>query len=185
MSIATTVIADRVFPRSLATNIALVFGGAALTAIAAQIQIPMWPVPMTMQTLAVLLVGAAMGAKRGALSLSLYLALGAAGLPVFASAKSLTGVIPTAGYLVGFVAAAALIGYLASRGFSSSPLKVALSFTLGSLVIYGFGVTGLMLALGIDLTSAIAAGVVPFLIGDIVKAAVAAAMLPLAWKLVK
>lgn len=185
MSIATTVIADRVFPRGLATNIALVFGGAALTAIAAQIQIPMWPVPMTMQTLAVLLVGAAMGAKRGALSLSLYLALGAAGLPVFASAKSLTGVIPTAGYLVGFVAAAALVGYLASRGFSSSPWKVALSFTLGGLVIYGFGVTGLMLALGIDLTAAIAAGVVPFLIGDIVKAAVAAAMLPLAWKLVK
>jgi biotin transport system substrate-specific component len=185
MSIATTVIADRVFPRGLATNISLVFGGAALTAIAAQIQIPMWPVPMTMQTLAVLLVGAALGAKRGALSLSLYLALGAAGLPVFASAKSLTGVIPTAGYLVGFVAAAALVGYLAARGFSSSPWKVAFSFALGSLVIYGFGVTGLMLALGIDFYAAVIAGVIPFLIGDLAKAAVAAALLPAAWKLVK
>ena len=185
MSIATTVIADRILPRTLANNISLVFGGAALTAIAAQIQIPMWPVPMTMQTLAVLLVGAALGAKRGALSLGLYLSLGAAGLPVFASAKSLTGVIPTAGYLVGFVAAAALVGYLATKGFSSSPVKVALSFALGSIVIYGFGVTGLMVALGLDFTSAIAAGVIPFLIGDVVKAAAASALLPLAWKLVK
>ena len=185
MSIATPVIVDRIFPKSIATNVSLVFGGAALTAIVAQIQIPMWPVPMTMQTLAVLLVGAALGAKRGALSLSLYLALGAAGLPVFASAKSLTGVIPTAGYIVGFVAAAALVGYLASRGFSSSPAKVALSCALGSVLIYGFGVTGLMLSLGLDLNSAIAAGVIPFLIGDVVKAAAAAALLPVAWRLVK
>ena len=185
MSIATPVIADRIFPRSLATNISLISGGAALTAIAAQIQIPMWPVPMTMQTLAVLLVGAALGAKRGALSLSLYLALGAAGLPVFASAKSLTGVIPTAGYIVGFVAAAAVVGYLASRGFSSTPIKMALSFALGSVVIYGFGISGLMLALGLDMSTAIAVGVIPFLIGDVVKAAAAAALLPLAWKLVR
>jgi biotin transport system substrate-specific component len=185
MSIATPVIADRVFPKSISTNVSLVVGGAALTAIAAQIQIPMWPVPMTMQTLAVLLVGAALGAKRGALSLSLYLALGAAGLPVFASAKSLTGVIPTAGYLVGFVAAAALVGFLASRGFSATPLKVAASFALGSVVIYGFGTAGLMLALGLDFNSAIAAGIIPFLIGDVLKAAAAAALLPLAWKLTK
>ncbi|HEY7853787.1 MAG TPA: biotin transporter BioY [Aquiluna sp.] len=185
MSIATPVIADRIFPKSLVTNISLIFGGAALTAVSAQIQLPMWPVPMTMQTLAVLLVGAALGAKRGALSLSLYLALGAAGLPVFASAKSLTGVIPTAGYIVGFVAAAALVGYLASRGFSSTPIKVALSFALGSVVIYGFGISGLMLALGLDMSTAVAVGVVPFLIGDVVKAAAAAALLPLAWKLVR
>lgn len=185
MSIATTVIADRVFSRSLATNISLIFAGAAITAIAAQIQVPMWPVPMTMQTLAVLLVGAALGAKRGALSLSLYLALGAAGLPVFASAKSLTGVIPTAGYLVGFVAAAALVGFLASKGFSATPIKMAFSFALGSVVIYGFGVSGLMLALGLDLTTAVSVGVIPFLIGDALKAAAAAALLPIAWKLVK
>ena len=185
MSIATPVIADRIFPRSLATNISLIFRGAALRAITAQILIPMWPVPMTMQTLAVLLVGAALGAKRGALSLSLYLALGAAGLPVFASAKSLTGVIPTAGYIVGFVAAAAVVGYLASRGFSSTPVKMAMSFALGSVVIYGFGVSGLMLALGLEMSTAIAVGVIPFLIGDVVKAAAAAALLPLAWKLVR
>lgn len=185
MSIATPLIADRVFPKSVATNFALVFAGAALTAVAAQIQIPMWPVPMTMQTFAVLLVAAALGAKRGALSLSLYLAMGAAGLPVFAAAKSLTGVLPTAGYLVGFVAAAAIVGWLASKGFSKSPAKVALSFTLGSLVIYSFGVAGLMLALGLDLTTAIATGVIPFFVGDAVKAALAAALLPAAWKLTR
>lgn len=185
MSIATAVIVDRIFPRSLGTNIALVSAGAALTALAAQIQLPMWPVPLTMQTFAVLLVGAALGAKRGALSLSLYLALGAAGLPVFSSAKSLTGVLPTAGYIIGFVAAAALVGFLASRGFSSTPAKVALSFAAGSLVIYGFGVSGLMIALGLDLVTAISVGVIPFLIGDAAKAILAAALLPLAWKLLK
>ena len=185
MSIATPLIVDRIFPRSIATNVALIFGGAALTALAAQIQVPMWPVPMTMQTFAVLLVAATLGAKRGALSLSLYLAMGAAGLPVFASAKSLTGVLPTAGYLVGFVAAAAIVGWMASKGFSKNPLKVALSFTIGSVVIYTFGVSGLMLALGLDLQSAIAAGVLPFLVGDAAKAALAAALLPAAWKLTK
>ena len=185
MSLATPVIVDRIFPKSLATNIALVFGGAALTALAAQIQIPMWPVPMTMQTFAVLLVAAALGAKRGALSLTVYLAMGAAGLPVFAGAKSLTGVLPTAGYLVGFVAAAALVGFLASRGFTKNPFKVALSFALGSVTIYAFGVSGLMIALGLDVQAAITAGVIPFLIGDAVKAALAAALLPAAWKLTK
>ena len=185
MSIATPLIVDRIFPKSIATNVGLVVSGAALTAIAAQIQIPMWPVPMTMQTFAVLLVAAALGAKRGALSLSLYLAMGAAGLPVFAGAKSLTGVLPTAGYLVGFVAAAAVVGFLAAKGFSKSPLKVAAIFALGSATIYGFGVAGLMIALGMDLSTAISAGVIPFLIGDAVKAALAAALLPAAWKLVR
>lgn len=185
MSIATTVLADRILPRGMASNAILVTGGAALTAIAAQVQLPMWPVPLTMQTFAVLLVGAVLGAKRGALSLSLYLALGSAGLPVFASAKSLTGVLPTAGYIIGFVAAAALVGFLASRGFSATPVKVALSFLAGSLVIYGFGVTGLMFALGLDFATAVSVGVIPFLVGDAAKAALAAALLPIAWKLIK
>lgn len=185
MSIATPLIVDRIFPKSMATNVGLVVSGAALTAIAAQIQIPMWPVPMTMQTFAVLLVAAALGAKRGSVSLALYLAMGAAGLPVFAGAKSLTGVLPTSGYLVGFVAAAAIVGFLASKGFSKSPIKVGLIFALGSVVIYGFGILGLMIALGMDFSAAVAAGVAPFLVGDAVKAALAAALLPAAWKLAK
>lgn len=185
MSTTTLTIADRVIARSRATDVALIAGGALLTALAAQIQIPMFPVPMTLQTFAVLLVGATLGAGRGALSLSLYMLMGAIGLPVFAGAKTLTGVLPTAGYLIGFVVAGAIIGYLASKGFSKNPLKLALSFALGTTVIYAFGVSGLMLTLGLSLSQAVTAGVIPFLIGDAVKAALAAAALPVAWKLIK
>lgn len=178
-------IVDRFVPRSIPADVALVTAGAALTAIAAQIQIPMFPVPMTLQTFSVLLVAAALGAGRASLSMGLYLALGAAGLPVFASAKTLTGVLPTAGYLVGFVAAAAVVGFLASKGFSKDPIRVGFSFAVGSVIIYAFGVTGLMLSLGLSFEQALAAGVIPFLIGDIVKAVLAAAALPLAWKFLK
>lgn len=178
-------IVDRFVPRSIPSDLAIISAGAALTAIAAQIQIPMFPVPMTLQTFAVLLVGAAMGAGRASLSMTLYLAMGAIGLPVFAGAKTLSGVLPTAGYLVGFVAAAALIGYLASLGFSRSPLKLTLAFAMGSAVIYAFGSVGLMISLGLSLQQALAAGVIPFLLGDVVKAVLAAAALPLAWKLLR
>lgn len=176
---------DRFVTRSIPADVAIITAGAVLTAIAAQIQIPMFPVPMTLQTFAVLLVGATLGAGRASLSMTLYLAMGAIGLPVFAGAKTLTGVLPTAGYLVGFVAAAAIIGFLASKGFSKDPFKLAFSFALGSVIIYGLGVSGLMLSLGLSFDQALAAGVVPFLIGDLVKAVLAAAALPLAWKLLK
>ena len=182
---STLTLVDRIVPRSIPADVTLVTAGAALVAIAAQIQIPMFPVPMTLQTFAVLLVAAALGAGRGAISMSIYLAMGAFGLPVFAGAKTLTGVLPTVGYLVGFVAAAAVIGYLASKGFSHNPLKLAFSFALGSAVIYTLGVAGLMATLGLSFTQALGAGVIPFLVGDVVKAVLAAAALPLAWKLLK
>jgi biotin transport system substrate-specific component len=185
MSIAAVNLADRVIPRSRVNDIVLVISGAALTALAAQIQIPMFPVPMTLQTLAVLLVAATLGASRAAISMATYLAMGAAGLPVFASAKTLSGVLPTTGYLIGFVAAAALIGYLANRGWTKSPLKLTLAFALGSVVIYALGVSGLMITLGLTLEQALAGGVYPFLVGDLVKAAAAAALVPMAWRLVK
>jgi biotin transport system substrate-specific component len=185
MSIAAVNLADRVIPRSRVNDIVLVISGAALTALAAQIQIPMFPVPMTLQTLAVLLVAATLGASRAAISMATYLAMGAAGLPVFASAKTLSGVLPTTGYLIGFVAAAALIGYLANRGWTKSPLKLTLAFALGSVVIYALGVSGLMITLGLTLEQALAGGVYPFLLGDLVKAVAAAALVPMAWKLVK
>lgn len=185
MTIATATLIDRVVPRTRVNDIALVLAGAALTALAAQIQIPMIPVPMTLQTFAVLLVGAALGAGRGSLSMASYLAMGAAGLPVFAGAKTLTGVLPTAGYLIGFVAAGALIGFAANRGWTKNPLKLAAAFALGTVVIYALGVSGLMITLGLTLPQAIAGGVLPFLIGDAVKALAAAALLPIAWKLIK
>ena len=185
MTIAAVNLVDRVIPRSRVNDIVLIASGAVLTALAAQIQIPMFPVPMTLQTFAVLLVAATLGAGRASISMATYLAMGAAGLPVFASAKTLSGVLPTAGYLVGFVAAAAVIGALANRGWTKNPLKLAFSFALGSVVIYALGVSGLMIALGLTLGQALAGGVYPFLIGDLVKAVAAAALVPLAWKLLK
>jgi len=163
----------------------LVFSGALLTALFAQIQIPMYPVPMTLQTLAVLLIAAAMGPIRAMSSMGLYIAMGAAGLPVFAGAKALGAVMPTAGYLVGFVVAGAVVGFLATRGFAKTPLSVGMVFALGSLVIYIFGAGWLMVGLGLSLPQALAGGVIPFLVGDAVKAAAAAALLPIAWKLVR
>lgn len=182
---SSALILDRYVPRTISSDIALVGAGAALIAVAAQIQIPMIPVPMTMQTFAVLLVAATLGFSRGAASTALYLALGAFGLPVFAGAAALKAAMPTLGYLIGFVLAAAVIGFLAERGFTKNPLKLALAFTAGSLVVYSSGVIGLMAILGIDFTTALSVGVVPFLIGDAVKAVLAAALLPLAWKLTK
>lgn len=182
---AASLLADRIIERSWAANVGLTLAGTATVALAAQIAVPMFPVPMTMQTFAVLLVGATLGASRAASSMALYLALGAFGLPVFAGATTLAGVLPTVGYLVGFVAAAAVVGWLAKNGWSKGPVRVAASFALGSLVIYGFGVGGLMLTLQLTLGQAFAAGVVPFVIGDLVKALMAAALLPAAWKLLK
>lgn len=183
--LSNAVILDRYVRRTITSDIALVGSGAILIAIAAQIQVPMIPVPMTMQTFAVLLVAAALGFSRGAASTALYLALGAVGLPVFAGATALKAAMPTIGYLVGFVLAAALIGLLSERGYAKNPLKLALAFVAGSAVVYAVGVIGLMAILGIDLQTAIQVGVVPFLIGDALKAALAAALLPIAWKFTK
>jgi biotin transport system substrate-specific component len=177
---------DRVIPRSAINNVALVLSGAVLTAYAAQLVIPMWPVPITAQTLAVLLVGSVLGATRGAISLIVYFSMGAVGLPVFSAATSLS-FGPTFGYLVGFIAAAALVGYLSQRGWHKSVFGVLGSFAIANSVIYLFGLPWLAFALGSlgaanDLASVAAAGFAPFIIGDVIKMTLAAALLPLAWK---
>ena len=178
---------DRVVPRSMVTDVALIFAGAVLTAIAAQIAIPMWPVPITGQTFAVLLVGAVLGASRGALSMIAYFSLGAAGLPVFTGAVSGITFGTTFGYLVGFIAAAAVVGWLSQLNWHKKVSGVLASFAIGNAVIYMFGLPWLAFALsnlGIasDAGAVIAAGLVPFLVGDAIKMALAAAALPLAWK---
>jgi biotin transport system substrate-specific component len=179
---------DRVVSRSFIHDVALVFGGAALTAVLAQIAIPMWPVPITGQTFAVLLVGAVLGVTRGALSLIAYLAIGAAGLPVFSGLASGLTFGPTFGYLAGFVAAAAVVGFFAQLGWQKRWVGVIASFVIGNLVIYAFGLSWLALSLGTlglanDLNAVLTAGLIPFLIGDAIKIALAALALPLAWKL--
>jgi biotin transport system substrate-specific component len=176
---------DRVIPKTKLNDVSLVVAGAALTAISAQIQVPMYPVPMTLQTFAVLLIASAMGPWRALSSMGLYVAMGAAGLPVFAGAKALGQVLPTAGYLFGFAVAAILVGFMAYRGMDRKPASVALSFVIGSAVIYLFGAGWLVIGLGLSLEQALVAGVIPFLIGDAVKAAIAASLLPLAWKFVR
>ncbi|MFF8604664.1 biotin transporter BioY [Streptomyces sp. NPDC015346] len=179
-----TVLADLV-PASRAREIALVVGGAALTGIAAQIAVPVpgSPVPVSGQTFAALLVGTALGARRGFLSLALYTLVGVAGMPWFAQATS-GYAMPSFGYILGMLLAATVVGALARRGADRSVLRTAGTMALGSLIIYAVGVPYLALATGMSLPQAVAAGLTPFLIGDALKAALAMGMLPTAWKLI-
>ncbi|MFJ4089974.1 biotin transporter BioY [Kitasatospora sp. NPDC089913] len=167
-----------------ARDLALVAGGAALTGLAAQlsVNVPGSPVPVTGQTFAALLVGTALGARRGVASLGLYLLAGAAGLPWFAEAAS-GWAMASFGYVIGFVLAAGLVGALARRGADRSPLRTAAAVVLGSLAIYAVGVPYLAFALDVPLSRAAELGLYPYLVGDALKAALAAGALPLAWKL--
>lgn len=167
-------------------DLLLVVLGSLFVAAFAQIAIPLpfTPVPLTGQTFAVLLVGAALGAKRGAASLGLYTLEGALGLPFFASGKSgLSG--PTVGYLIGFIVAAWVIGLLAERGMDRSLRTSLVPFFIGTVIIYTFGATWLGFSLKMTPQDAFANGVLPFLIGDAIKLALAGIALPAAWKLVK
>lgn len=159
--------------------------GVLLLTLLAQVRVQIGPVPITGQTLGVLLLGAAYGLPLGLVSVGAYLALGAAGLPLFAgSASGLAYLVgPTGGYLLGFVLAATLLGSLARRGWDRGVLSCALMMLLASAVIYVPGVLWLKQVLGIGWSAALAAGVTPFLVGDLVKVAIAASALPGAWRL--
>jgi biotin transport system substrate-specific component len=177
------VLADRVFGRSLPLDIVLVATGAALTAVLAQVAVPLYPVPITGQTLAVLLVGATLGAVRGAISLALYAVLGIVGLPVFSDYASGVHVLlgPTGGYIVGFIVSAALVGWLSERAWERQVLKALATFAAGTLVVFAIGLPWLSVALGLDLGQTLNGGLFPFLIGGAIKALIAAGLLPLAW----
>lgn len=183
----TAVITQRAFPRTRTVSIVLVIAAAALTALAAQwrIQLPFTPVPITGQTFAVLLTGAALGWKLGSSGQLLYVGLGALRAPVFTDASGGIEVIrgATGGYLIGFIFAAGVVGWLAERRQDRTFATMFTAFIIGSVVIYGFGVVGLMAATDWDFATAFANGVVPFLFGDMVKAAAAGVLLPGAWKL--
>ncbi|MEW2269777.1 biotin transporter BioY [Streptomyces griseofuscus] len=177
------VLAD-LLPASRARDAVLVLGGAALTGLAAQLSVPVpgSPVPVTGQTFAALLVGTALGARRGFLSLALYTVAGMIGVPWFAEGDSGTGAV-SFGYVLGMLLASAVVGALARRGADRSPLRMAGTMFLGSAVIYAVGVPYLALAAHLSLGQAVAAGLVPFLIGDALKAALAMGLLPTTWKL--
>ncbi|MGW0826381.1 biotin transporter BioY [Streptomyces sp. NPDC002845] len=179
------VLAD-LLPASRVRDIALVAGGAALTGLAAQLAVPVpgSPVPVTGQTFAALLVGTALGAGRGFLSLALYALAGMAGVPWFAGGSS-GYAAPSFGYIIGLLLAATVVGALARRGGDRSVPRMAGTMLVGEVIIYAIGVPYLALAADLSLTAAIAAGLTPFLIGDALKAALAMGALPTAWKLLK
>jgi biotin transport system substrate-specific component len=181
---------DRLWPIGGISNglrsIILAVIGSALLWLSAKIQVPFWPVPMTMQTLVVLTLGMAYGWRLGAATVILYLVEGAAGLPVFAGtpekgiglAYMLGG---TGGYLIGFVLAAAVCGYLAERGWDRRVVTTALAMLVGNALIYIPGLLWLGSLFGWD-KPIMEWGLTPFILGDVVKLALAAAILPLVWK---
>lgn len=179
----TGVLADR-WSGGLVRSAVLVTVGAAATGVAAQVSIPLpgTPVPLTLQTLAVLVVGAALGRTLGALSMGLYVVAGLIGVPWFAGQTS--GIHPaTMGYLIGFIAAAWITGRLAAQGRDRRFWSAAGLMVIGNLVIYAIGVPVLALAIGVSIPEAVILGVVPFLVGDAIKIVAAAGILPGAWAL--
>lgn len=173
--------------RRILYDVAWVVGGSLFIALCARIAVPLpfSPVPVTGQTLAVLLTGALLGSRRGPLSVMTYLAAGTAGLPVFAGGAAglarFAG--PTGGYLLGFIVAAFVTGWLAERGWDRRrPTTVAMMW-VGNVVIYTFGVAWLACLVGAD--KALPLGLYPFVVGEIAKMACAVILLPSAWRWVR
>ena len=171
--------------RTWAMQIALVVGAAAFVGVSAQIVIPLpfTPVPLTLQTFAVLLAGGVLGSLRGALAMVIYAAVGSVGIPWFAEGRSGFGGA-TFGYIVGFILAAYIVGKIAESGATRTAIRTAGLMVVGNLVIYAIGVPWLALSIGVSFTEALALGALPFLIGDALKIALAAGLFPATWKLV-
>jgi biotin transport system substrate-specific component len=181
------VLADEI-PGTLVRDAVLVVSGALLTALFAQIsiEVPGSPVPITGQTLAVGLVGATLGARRGATSLGLYALLGLF-LPFYADGESGWDVVwgASGGYIIGFIFAAYAIGWLAERGADRKVLLAFLAFVVGQLIIFAFGLVGLKLSVDETWSWTIHNGFEIFIFGGLVKAAIGAVALPSAWRLVR
>jgi biotin transport system substrate-specific component len=163
----------------------LVIAGSLIVAAMAQIKIPLpfTPVPLSAQTLGVVLVGAALGSRRGAASLALYLIEGAVGLPVFTAGAGLAYFVgPTAGYLAGFIAAAYVAGYFAERKADRRVMSSFTVFMLAQTLILALGSAWLAFGLGLGVSKALVAGMLPFIPGEVVKSALAALALPTIWK---
>jgi biotin transport system substrate-specific component len=175
-------------------NLVLAFAGSLLLIVSAKVQVPFWPVPMTMQSLAVLFIGAAYGPRLGAATVALYLAQGFAGLPVFASTVQIAGPAyfmgPTGGFLLSFIPAAYIAGVFSRRG--ASPLRVTAGMAIAHVLILALGFLWLAVfaqmasgATGIGFAKAFASGVQPFIVGTVVKVALATALVFGCWSLLK
>jgi biotin transport system substrate-specific component len=164
--------------------IVLALIGTVLLTLSAKIQVPFWPVPMTMQTFVVLVLGMVYGWRLAGATVLLYLAQGAVGLPVFAAGGGIAYFAgPTAGYLAGFLLAAVAVGWLAEHGWDRSVPRTLAAMLIGTAIIFACGIAWLGTLIG--LPQAISAGLVPFLLGEAVKIALATVILPFAWRLLQ
>jgi len=172
---------------SLPRDITLVLLGSLVTGLSAQaeVRLPFTPVPVTLQPLAVFLIGAALGSRRGAVAMLAYLVEGAAGLPFFAGGAAgvahLAG--PTGGYLLGFVPAAFVIGWCAERGWDRDVPRTLVAMAAGSMLLFACGLWQLATFVGRD--RALELGLYPFVVGDLLKMAIAAGLLPAVWKILE
>jgi len=193
-------LATAVWPRSVnraARAVILVLVGTAILAISAKVKVPFWPVPMTLQTLAVLLIGAAYGSRLAVATVVAYIAEGVLGLPVFTNTPpAIAGPLyllgPTAGFIMSWVLVAAIVGYASDRGWDRSPLSLGAAMLAGVVVQFVMGFAWLAWfaqlpggAAGIGAAQAFSAGVAPFLLGDALKVVLAALLIPASWSLVK
>lgn len=167
---------------------ALIVLGSLLLWASAKIHVPMWPVPMTMQTFAVMVIGLTFGPRLGALTVLFYLLEGAAGLPVFSGTPErgiglayMAG--PTGGYLVGFFLAASLMGWFAARGWDRSIVRTAAAMAVGTVIIFACGLVWLSTLIGVE--QAIVHGLMPFIAGAVVKLALGAIVVPMVWRLTR
>lgn len=167
--------------RSGLNKLAIAIAGSILLTLSAKLQVPFWPVPMTMQTFVVLMLGATLGARLAGATVALYIAQGAMGLPVFATGAGLAYLAgPTGGYIFGFLIAATFVGWLSDQGYGRSLITVLMMFAVGETAIYAPGIAWLSTFTGFE--KAMSLGVFPFLPAEAVKIALACAVLPVAWK---
>ncbi|WP_454118741.1 biotin transporter BioY [Microbacterium lacticum] len=179
--------------RAVALDAALVLVGAAFVAALAQLEVPLWPVPVTGQTLGVVVVGAALGARRGAAALLTYLFAGLAGLPVFAGFTGSIAAVakPSFGFVIGFVVAAFAAGWFAERAWDRRPVLAFAGFVLASAIPFVFGVPYMAFILNVvgggsyGVAEILSFGLWPFVVGGLVKAALAAVLIPAAWAAVR
>ena len=179
------VLADTI-PAAWVRNVVLVVGAAAFVAVCAQVAIPLpfTPVPLTLQTFAVVLSAGVLGSWRGAAAMLLYAIVGSLGAPIFFQGSSGFGGV-TFGYVIGFIVGAFVVGRIAEHGATRTFWRSVGLMVVGNVIVYAFGTTWLAISLQWDPATAIAKGVLPFLVGDAIKILVAAGLLPLAWRAVR
>ncbi len=164
--------------------ITLILFGSILLAISAKVQVPFWPVPMTMQTFVIFLIGMTYSIRLSFATVAFYLFQGAIGLPVFAAGGGIAYLVgPTAGYLYGMLFASIVISYLANLGFSKTYFKAVLCLLIGSVIIFSFGIIYLGYIIGFE--KALAVGLLPFIPSELFKIALAVALIPTLHKIIK